>query len=55
MEALILDGKSLTLEALHEVVYDRRPVRSTPQPWTWPSAPGRCCLTWPPRARAFTA
>ena len=30
MEALILDGKSLTLEALHEVVYDRRPVEIDP-------------------------
>lgn len=30
MEALILDGSHLTLEALHQVVYDRRPVAIDP-------------------------
>ena len=30
MEALILDGKHLTLETLHQVVYDRRPVEIDP-------------------------
>ena len=30
MEALILDGRHLTLETLHQVVYDRRPVEIDP-------------------------
>jgi len=31
MEALVLNGSNLTLEALHQVVYDRRPVAIDPE------------------------
>ena len=50
-ETLILNGKDLTLEDLYSVVYDRRPVQSSPSS----TNPARCFLTWRLTASPSTA